>query len=119
MSTDTSIGPEANMLEPAPECARQIKLPSPILTNEELEKLVTWPIGQPRRRFKFKSVTLPMLFDVSAGGRGLESALDELCRESSAAIARGFGIIFFPTVASQMCKLRFRHCSQSRGSTTT
>jgi len=27
------------MLEPTPECARQIKLPSPILTNEELEKL--------------------------------------------------------------------------------
>src|SRR6266850_867674 len=39
MSTDTSIGPEANMLEPTPECARQIKLSSPILTNEELEKL--------------------------------------------------------------------------------
>src|ERR1043166_7599115 len=36
MSTDTTVGPEANMLEPAPECARQIRLPSPILTNEQL-----------------------------------------------------------------------------------
>jgi len=34
-----------------------------------------------------------MLFEVNAGGRGLESALDELCRQSSAAISRGFGII--------------------------
>src|SRR5712691_5835503 len=34
MSEDTTIGPEANMLEPTPECARQIRLPSPILTNE-------------------------------------------------------------------------------------
>jgi glutamate synthase (ferredoxin) len=34
-----------------------------------------------------------MLFEVSTGGRGLESALDELCRQSSAAIAKGFGII--------------------------
>ena len=39
MSTDTTIGPEANMLEPTPECARQIKLSSPILTNEQLDKL--------------------------------------------------------------------------------
>jgi glutamate synthase (ferredoxin) len=94
MSTDTSIGPEANMLEPTPECARQIKLPSPILTNEELEKLRH--LADPDNRVgdsKFKSVTLPMLFEVSAGGRGLETALDELCRQSSAAIARGFGII--------------------------
>src|SRR5207245_4816802 len=32
MSTDTTVGPEANMLEPTPEGARQIKLSSPILT---------------------------------------------------------------------------------------
>jgi glutamate synthase domain-containing protein 2/glutamate synthase domain-containing protein 1/glutamate synthase domain-containing protein 3 len=94
MSTDTSIGPEANMLEPTPECARQIKLPSPILTNEELEKLRH--LADPDNRIgdsRFKSVTLPMLFEVKAGGRGLESALDELCRQSSAAIDKGFGII--------------------------
>jgi glutamate synthase (ferredoxin) len=94
MSTDTSIGPEANMLEPAPECARQIKLPSPILTNEELEKLRH--LADPDNRVgdsRFKSITLPMLFEVNAGGRGLESALDELCRQSSAAINKGFGII--------------------------
>jgi glutamate synthase (ferredoxin) len=94
MSTDTSIGPEANMLEPTPECARQIKLPSPILTNEELEKLRH--LADPDNRVgdsRFKSITLSMLFEVSTGGRGLESALDELCRQSSAAIAKGFGII--------------------------
>jgi glutamate synthase (ferredoxin) len=34
ISTDTTVGPEANMLEPTPECARQIKLSSPILTRE-------------------------------------------------------------------------------------
>ena len=94
MSTDTSIGPEANMLEPSPECARQIKLPSPILTNEELEKLrhLADPdntVGDSR----FKSITLPMLFEVAAGGRGLETALDAICHEASAAIAKGFGIV--------------------------
>src|SRR5258705_1206830 len=94
MSTDTSIGPEANMLEPTPECARQIKLPSPILTNEELEKLRH--LADPDNRVgdsRFKSVSLPMLFEVVAGGRGLETALDELCLRASEAIAQGFGII--------------------------
>ena len=94
MSTDTSIGPEANMLEPTPECARQIKLPSPILTNAELEKLRH--LADPDNRVgdsRFKSISLPMLFEVVAGGRGLETALDELCRRASEAIAQGFGII--------------------------
>jgi glutamate synthase (ferredoxin) len=94
MSTDTSLGPEANMLEPTPECARQIKVPSPVLTNQELEQLRN--LGNPHNQFcdsKFKSLTIPMLYEVAAGGRGLETALDELCRASRAAIANGFGII--------------------------
>jgi glutamate synthase (ferredoxin) len=94
MSTDTTIGPEANMLEPKPECARLIKLPSPILTNEELAKLrhLCDPHDQTGDT-RFKSITLPMLFTASEAGRGLEAALDELCRQASAAIVRGYGII--------------------------
>ncbi|MCM3870249.1 MAG: glutamate synthase large subunit [Pyrinomonadaceae bacterium] len=94
MSTDTTIGPEANMLEPTPECARQIKLSSPILTNKQLDKLRY--LGDPsfgEGDSKFKSITLPMLYVLSEGGRGLEAAIDELCRQSSDAITRGFGII--------------------------
>ena len=45
MAIDTAIGSEGNLLEPTPASARQIKLPTPILSNEELEKL-----AQPRRR---------------------------------------------------------------------
>jgi glutamate synthase (ferredoxin) len=94
MSTDTTIGPEANMLEPTPECARQIKLPSPILTNEELGKLRhLGNAANLANAFVFKSITLPMLFDISQGGRGLEQALNELCRQSSEAITDGYGII--------------------------
>jgi glutamate synthase (NADPH/NADH) large chain len=94
MSTDTCVGPEANMLEPTPECARQIKLPSPILTNEELEKLRhLGDDGNAAGAAVFKSIRLPMLFELSAGARGLRDALDELCRQSSEAIVRGYGII--------------------------
>ena len=39
MAVDTSIGPEGNLLEPTPASARQIELATPVLRNEELEKL--------------------------------------------------------------------------------
>src|SRR6266581_790950 len=90
MSTDTTVGPEANMLEPTAECARQIKLSSPILTNKELEKLKY--LGD--AGFSgFRSITLPMLFPADDGRRGLEDALDTLCRQSSKAISERYGII--------------------------
>jgi glutamate synthase (NADPH) large chain len=90
MSTDTTVGPEANMLEASPECARQIKLASPILTNSELEKLKH--LGDDGYA-GFRSVTLPMLFEVAQGRRGLEVALDELCHRASRALSEGFGVI--------------------------
>ena len=94
MSTDTTIGPEANMLEPTPECARQIKLSSPILTNEELEKLRQLGDSASHWGSKgFRSITLPMLYNVEEGGRGLEYAMSELCNDASGAIASGYEII--------------------------
>ncbi|HJZ79701.1 MAG TPA: glutamate synthase large subunit, partial [Pyrinomonadaceae bacterium] len=90
MSTDTTVGPEANMLEPSPECARQIKLPSPILSNSELEKLKHL---EEAGFAGFKSLTLPILFPVTGGRRALDDALTDLCQRSARAIAKGYGII--------------------------
>jgi glutamate synthase (ferredoxin) len=90
MSTDTTVGPEANMLEPSPECARQIKLPSPILSNSEMEKLKHLADAG----FSgFKSITLPMLFPTAGGRRALEECLDDLCQQATQAIAKGYGVI--------------------------
>jgi glutamate synthase domain-containing protein 2/glutamate synthase domain-containing protein 1/glutamate synthase domain-containing protein 3 len=94
MSTATTIGPEANMLEPTPECARQIKLPSPILTNDELEKLRLLGDSDSQWGSKgFRSITLPMLYNVAEGGRGLEHAMSELCNQANGAIASGYEIL--------------------------
>jgi len=84
---ETTIGPERNLLKPEPESCRQIKLQTPILTNEELAKLryVDLP--------GFTSITLPMLFPVGEGGAGLERAMDELCRRASEAIAAGHTLL--------------------------
>jgi len=91
MSVDTTIGPEQNLLRPTPESAHQIHLKSPILKNEELAKLRQLD-GSPGS-FGFKSITLPILYEVNEGGRALEQALDELRRRASEAIAAGHDII--------------------------
>jgi glutamate synthase (NADPH/NADH) large chain len=102
MSMETTIGAEANLLEPTPRSARQIKLQSPILKNEELDKLrqldgtPLTPIPSPPRGERgrgegagFKSVTLPILFPVHEGEKGLEKALNALCRTAGQMVASG------------------------------
>ena len=84
-SADATIGPERNLLVPEPESCRQIRLDTPILTNEELERL--------RRvdRPGLKATTIPMLFDAAAGD--LEKAIDELYAKADNAIDAGYTIL--------------------------
>jgi glutamate synthase (ferredoxin) len=79
----TSIGPEGNLLEPVPEACRQIKLKTPLLTNDELARI------RHVRLPGFKTSTVSMLFPVAAGAHGLARAMDELCRQVSRAVADG------------------------------
>jgi glutamate synthase (NADPH) large chain len=90
MSMDTTIGAEANLLEPTPRSARQIKLHSPILNNDELDKLRQLDGTGPGQ---FKSVTLEILYPVKEGEAGMERALAALCRQVSHAIARGHDFV--------------------------
>ena len=91
MSVETTTGAEQNLLAPTPLSARQIKLKSPILKNEELEKLRQ--LDGSGKGGAFKSITLSILFKVHQGAAGLERALDDLCRKASDAIAAGHDII--------------------------
>lgn len=90
MSMETTVGSEYNLLEPTPRSARQIKLASPILNNDELDKLRQLDGDGPGN---FKSVTLPILFNAREGAAGLEKAMNALCRQASAAIATGHDFI--------------------------
>ncbi|MCU0240827.1 MAG: glutamate synthase subunit alpha, partial [Vicinamibacteria bacterium] len=92
MAVDTTIGPEQNLLAPTPRSAHQIKLPSPILTNEDLAKLLT--LDRPKGRsgaWVFKSATLPILFRSKEGG--LERALNDLFRRADDAVEDGQNIL--------------------------
>ena len=39
MATDRAIGPEENLLEPGPNAAHQVAIPSPVISNSELEQI--------------------------------------------------------------------------------
>ncbi len=84
----STIGPEGNLLEPAPEACRQIAIEYPIVHNDQVAKLRHLPTGSP-----FRSTTLPILYNPAEGGAGLAKAMDDLCRRASAAVAGGYGII--------------------------
>ncbi|RPI05562.1 MAG: glutamate synthase subunit alpha, partial [Zetaproteobacteria bacterium] len=86
-SLESTIGPERNLLRPEPESCRQITVPSPILSNEEIAKLKSIT------SHGFRSVTLPMLFPAAEGAPGLARALDQLCQKAAQAIERGYSIV--------------------------
>ncbi|HBE78155.1 MAG TPA: glutamate synthase large subunit, partial [Firmicutes bacterium] len=85
--TETYLGSEGNLLDPQPESCRQLKLQTPILSNNELAKIAN--LAQPY----FKAVTLPILFKVNEGGSGLKKAMDLLCYAASQEIKAGANII--------------------------
>jgi glutamate synthase (ferredoxin) len=90
-SVETVIGPEANLLEPGPESARQLSLPSPVLRNHELEQLRALDGSEPARGFR--SATLPILYSVADGGPGLRRAIESVREHASAAIAEGCDLL--------------------------
>src|SRR5665811_2039384 len=91
MATETSIGPEDNLLEPGPRAALQLALPSPVLSNLEFEKIRQLDGGPAARGFR--SITLPILFRASDNGQGLRRAIDDVRRRTSEAIAEGYNLV--------------------------
>jgi glutamate synthase (NADPH) large chain len=90
-SLSGSIGPEANLLEPTPASCRQIVLPFPVFSNDDLAKIRH--INRHGDMPGFQVHVVRGLYDVAGGGVALAARLDELCAEVSAAIADGARII--------------------------
>ncbi|WP_026303838.1 glutamate synthase large subunit [Jongsikchunia kroppenstedtii] len=90
-SIGTSIGAEADLLNPGPESCHQIELTGPILDNDELAKLIH--INADGNHPEYKSVVMRGLYPVADGGAGLRKAIDEILTEVSAAIAGGARLV--------------------------
>lgn len=72
-----------NLLEPAHEICKMVKLKSPVLTNAQFDILMNL-------NYKgFYTISLPMLFNPAEGASGLEKAINELCISVEKAVDDG------------------------------
>jgi glutamate synthase domain-containing protein 2/glutamate synthase domain-containing protein 1/glutamate synthase domain-containing protein 3 len=86
-STDTTLGSERNLLRSEPSSCRFIKLPAPVIDNDQLAQI------KQLNGNGFKAKVLSMLYPVAEGGKGLEAAVEKLCREADQAIAGGANVL--------------------------
>ncbi len=87
MSLTSYIGNERNILTETPEHCHTLKMPHPVLTNRDLEKLRRVSRGD------LLASTLPTTFSVHEGEIGLKRALNSLCRRASLAIKAGYTLL--------------------------
>ncbi|MBQ0057696.1 MAG: glutamate synthase large subunit [Bacteroidales bacterium] len=76
-----------NILTPDESNCKMVRLPQPVLTNTQLDILCNI-------RYKgFKTVKLPMLFEIEKGASGLRSAIDDLCHKAEQSVDEGVNYI--------------------------
>ncbi|MYC31986.1 MAG: glutamate synthase large subunit [Chloroflexi bacterium] len=84
-SLEAFVGSEQNLFEETPLHCRQLRLKSPLLTDEELARIRALDLPG------LSSATLSTIFDANTGS--LQSALDNLCAAASQAIEDGKNVI--------------------------
>ena len=87
MSLISYIGTERNILDEAPDNCHTLKLPHPILTNRDLEKLRRVSSGD------LLATTIPALFRAADGETALKQALDDLGARASHAVDSGYTLL--------------------------
>jgi glutamate synthase (NADPH/NADH) large chain len=87
MSLTSYIGTERNILNEAAENCHTLKLPHPLLTNRDLEKLRRVSSGD------LLATTLSTLFRAEDGEVGLKHALDDLSQRAAYAVASGYSLL--------------------------
>ena len=77
----------SGILTPDESNCKMVRLPQPVLTNTELDILCNI-------RYKgFKTIKLPILFDIAKGESGLRAALDDLCKKAEESVDDGVNYI--------------------------
>ncbi|HYG92681.1 MAG TPA: glutamate synthase central domain-containing protein, partial [Nocardioides sp.] len=90
-SLNGTIGPEANLLKPTPASCRQVVLPFPVISNDDLTKIRH--INRDGDMPGFITHVSRGLYPVEGGGAAMAQRIDEICDEVSRAIADGARII--------------------------
>lgn len=81
MSLESSLGSRESLLTETPRHAQVLPLPTPLLTERQLDELRAHP--------HFRSVTLNVTFPLDEGENALEAALDRLEQEAVQAVQQG------------------------------
>ena len=87
MSLISYIGTERNILDETPENCHTLRLPHPILSNRDLEKLRRVSSGD------LLATTLPALFRAEDGEVGLRHSLDDLSARAAHAVGSGYTLL--------------------------
>ena len=87
MSLTSYIGTERNILAETPLNCHTLKLPQPVLTNRDLEKLRRVSTGD------LLATTLSTTFRVDEDGLGLKRGLEGLCRRASLSVENGYTLL--------------------------
>jgi len=87
MALNCYIGPEQNLLESTEAHCHRLRIPHPILSNEQLAALKKLD----HRGWRSKRIAIT--FPTGSGKKGLVAALDRICAEASSAIAEGYSLI--------------------------
>ena len=90
-SLGTVTGPEQNLLKPIPASCRQIVLPYPVISDNDLAKIAG--INDDGSLPGLASHVVDGRYDPRGGGEGLRARLAEICADVSAAIASGARLI--------------------------
>ena len=86
-SLGSFIGCERNLFEETADHCCQLKIESPILTDEELQQIRDIDAKG------IRSTTVSTLFDADSGSGSMKTALDRLCAAASQAIKDNYSII--------------------------
>jgi len=86
-----TLGPEQNLLAPGPASCRQVVVPHPVLTNDELAKI--WHINADGDLPGFDCTLIDGRYRVHGGGEALAGALERVRRACSEAIDAGARIL--------------------------
>ena len=87
MSLECYVGPEPNLVETTRQHAHRLRVPHPILNNDELTA-----IGHMNHR-GWRARTIDTTFPRGLTEQGLTAALDRVCAEAEAAIDEGYSIV--------------------------
>jgi glutamate synthase (NADPH/NADH) large chain len=90
-SLATFVGPEHDLLSAGPASCRQIRVPFPVIDNDELAKLLH--INDDGNLPGFAAIKVKGLYPVADGAAGLSVRLDEIFREINEHISRGIRFV--------------------------